>query len=153
MQFHSYFQLITFRTFRADMASHGIAALDLVNNSMWWTLWTGSEFLSTAKDNWPVQPVKTAMPISPERQEVNRIRNEAATTTMLTRNYTFIKPCHRLDPVRYSDLRRPGRAQAWVLRFINNSQSLKQNKIQGKLRREEIQESEISRQHVSACLL
>jgi hypothetical protein len=124
----------------ADMASRGIAALDLVNNSMWWT---GPEFLSTAEDNWPVQPVKTATSVSQERQEVNRNRIEAVTTTMLTRNYTVIKLCDRLAPVRYSNFRRLSRTQAWVLRFINNCQSLKQNRIQGELHREEIQESEI----------
>ena len=122
----------------ADMASRGLTASRLVNETLWWN---GPEFLQTSDDNWPICPMKPVSDILCERRKTDRQRD--LTSTFLTINNSIVNLEDRLKPDRYSDWRRLIRVQSWVLRFISNCRLEKQERSHGELQCEEIKDSEI----------
>ena len=88
----------------ADCASRGIYPNELLTQHLWWK---GPQWLSSARSQWPNQPLLNPNQESDERDEL-----------CLVTPYRKQKPIIPID--RYSTFTRFQRVTAWVLRFVHN---------------------------------
>ena len=119
----------------ADIASRGSTAAKLATDALWWS---GPEFLSESIDQWPTQPTTNTATIA-DATETRKSGHCEYNATLLT---VVVKLGDRLDPSRFSDWIRLSRVHAWVWRFANNCRLSKQDRKNGELHRDEIQESQ-----------
>ena len=126
----------------ADLASRGLPAARLITEELWWK---GPEFLCTTEDSWPHTPIQTQNRSTAAKDEMRKIMKDQhqSAITLLSQDQMNMTFLDRLKPSQHSNWARLIRVQTWVLRFINNSQLTGENRKQGELSADEIQESEL----------
>ena len=134
----------------ADLLSRGIKAIKLSRSGVWWR---GPDFLGDPEDTWPINKKfeKPATDVEMKRStliprnqisktENNRFHDSTplAFVSVAAHEAQFL-----VDPSRYSSWLKLRRIQAWVNRFIENSQKLKRDRTFGELSADELNRAEI----------
>ena len=119
----------------ADLLSRGIKAIELRRSGVWWR---GPDFLGDPEDTWPINKKfeKPATDVEMKRStliprnqnsktENNRFHDSTplAFVSVAAHESQFL-----VDPRRYFSWLKLKRIQAWVNRFIENSQKLKRDR-------------------------
>ena len=120
----------------ADICSRGLSASRLKDNTLWWR---GPDFLTKHESEWPKAKIK----------EGSEVKMEAKKKLTLTSSLNFVLPHRpqdrkwRLHPSNWSSWLRLTRVCAWVLRFVLNCRSPRQERLSESLSPEEIENAEI----------
>ena len=120
----------------ADLCSRGLSASRLKDNSLWWR---GPDFLTKHESEWSKAKIK----------EGSEVKTEAKRKLTLTSSLNFALPHMpqnrkwRLHPSNWSSWLRLTRVCAWVLRFVQNCRSFRQERLSESLSPEEIENAEI----------
>jgi len=125
----------------ADIASRGISVSKLACESLWWN---GPEFLMLPKGQWPNRSVEN------DERVCDEVRKSArSTVTLLTNSNVTAKTLQLIDKNRYSSWIRTISVHSWLLRFVHNCRSAKQNRLSGELTSDELMDSEVK--VIEAC--
>ena len=120
----------------ADLCSRGLRATRLNESTLWWR---DPDFLSKLESEWP--KVKIA--------EGLEVKTESKTKFISAPSVNFVarplsEDCKwRLHPSNWSSWLKLTRVVAWVLRFVANCRSHRQERRKGSLSPEELQNAEI----------
>ena len=121
---------------RNVFVTRGLSASRLKNNTLWWR---GPDFLTKHESEWPKAKIK----------EGSEVKMEAKKKLTLTSSLNFVLPHRlqdrkwRLHPSNWSSWLRLTRVCAWVLRFVQNCRSSRQERLSESLSPEEIENAEI----------
>ena len=120
----------------ADLCSRGLSASRLKDNTLWWR---GPDFLTKHESEWPKAKIK----------EGSEVKMEAKKKLTLTSSLNFVLPHRpqdrkwRLHPSNWSTWLRLTRVCAWVLRFVLNCRSPREERLSESLSLEEVENAEI----------
>ena len=129
----------------ADIATHPTRLLDLKNDQTWLN---GPQFLSKEENEWPEQPNwqgNQLRELKRNKVTINKSDEKREIVLFGNPNELFAKQgeqIDRLDPEIFSSWIRLVRVTAWVYRFIFNSKTSNNDKIQGELSVEELDDSQ-----------
>ena len=134
----------------ADFLSRGIKATELGRRGTWWT---GPDFLGEPEETWPINKnfEKLTTDVEMKRSTlIPRDQNSEAennrfhdSTSLAFVSVAAHESLFLVDPSRYSSWLQLRRIQAWVNRFIENSQKSKGERTYGKLSADELNRAEI----------
>ena len=119
-----------------EQCSRSLSASRHKDNSLWWR---GPDFLTKHEFEWSKAKIK----------EGSEIKTEAKKKLTLTSSLNFVLPHRpqdrkwRLHPSNWSSWLRFTRVCAWVLRFVQNCRSSRQERLSESLSPEEIENAEI----------
>ena len=118
----------------SDLSTRGMKLDDLISSRLWWE---GPVFLTEDPSTWPKNIAEAP---SKDAKEEERNKNSM---TFLIRN---LQPDNesRLQPERFSTLRRLIRITAWVTRFTDNCRKTEDERQTGELTVDELSDSEDS---------
>ena len=120
----------------ADLCSRGLRATRLNESTLWWR---GPDFLSKHESEWPKAKIAEGLDV----------KTESKTKFISAPSVNFVvrpgsEDCKwRLHPSNWSSWLKLTRAVAWVLRFVANCRSYRQERRKGSLSPEELQNAEI----------
>ena len=121
----------------ADIASRGMNIKELEAATLWWN---GPDFLQKEQSEWPKKLAVTAQ-LAARKEETQKWLKQESSFHVTTLN---LDEDSRLNPCRFSKFNRLVRVTGWVLRFINNCRSKRDERIKTDLSVEEINDSELS---------
>ena len=127
----------------ADIASRGMQLSRLSQEVLWWN---GPEFLLMLEADWPQYAVDTRLPDTStcelKKSSLQVMFVDTCLSAVSSNKCQPVLLSDRLNPDHYSDWKRLIRVCAWIRRFANNCFMQKQDRIDGELQVDEIQEAE-----------
>lgn len=114
----------------ADLVSRGLTANGLIDSELWWQ---GPEFLKKSSSEWPENKVEVQ---EASKRELKKLKSENFSIIHVAQS----KEDWRLRPENYSNWLKLVRVSAWVIRFIENCKSKKDERITGALTATEIED-------------
>ena len=119
----------------ADLCSRGLRTTHLNESTLWWR---GPDFLSKHKSEWPKAKIAEGLDV----------KTESKTKSISAPSVNFVvrprsEDCKwRLHPSNWSSWLKLTRVVAWVLRFVANCRSHRQERRKGSLSPEKLQNAE-----------
>ena len=126
-------QYVSTYTNPADLLTRGVKVEKLVEDHLWWN---GPKFVMECKVTWPKKEIVKGPEIETETKKAYQ------EFTMLTVSSKKAESdC--IEPSVYSSWQKLVRVQAWLVRFVENCQVKKAERVQGELSVDEIEAAEM----------